>query len=71
MIDTLDAGSMKDLAGVALGNRNADLVVKGAALVNVYTREVLKGILRGDKGEAERQLSPSCVSPRTALAQPS
>jgi len=35
---------MKDLAAVALGEKEADLVVKGVDLVNVYTREVLKNI---------------------------
>jgi adenine deaminase len=42
MIDTLHAEGMKDLAEVALGNRKAHLVVKGAALLNVYTREGLR-----------------------------
>jgi adenine deaminase len=51
MIDTLNTQSMKDLADVALGNQEADLIVKGAALVNVYTREVLKGYSVATKGK--------------------
>ena len=42
---------MKDLAAVALGEQEADLVVRGVDLVNVYTREVLKGYSVATKGK--------------------
>jgi adenine deaminase len=51
MIEKLSVEKMKDLASVALGEKEADLVVKGADLVNVYTREVLKGYSVATKGK--------------------
>ena len=51
MIETLDVEGMKDLAAVALGEKEADLVIKGVDLVNVYTREVLKGYSVATKGK--------------------
>ena len=47
----LNTERMKDLASVALGEKEADLVVKGADLVNVYTAEVLKGYSVATKGK--------------------
>jgi adenine deaminase len=51
MIEMLDAETMKGLAAVALGQEEADLVVKGADLVNVYTGEVLKDSSVATKGK--------------------
>ena len=51
MIETLSVEGMKDLAAVALGEKEADLVVKGVDLVNVYTREVLKKYSVATKGK--------------------
>jgi adenine deaminase len=51
MIETLSVEGMKDLAAVSLGEKEADLVVKGVDLVNVYTREVLKGYSVATKGK--------------------
>jgi len=42
---------MKSLAAVSLGEEKADLVIKGVDLVNVYTREVLKGCSVATKGK--------------------
>jgi adenine deaminase len=39
----LNSEKMRRLAAVALGEEKADLVVKGADLVNVYSRELLRG----------------------------
>jgi len=51
MIEMLSAERMKDLAAVSLGEKEADLVVRGVDLVNVYTREVLKGYSVATKGK--------------------
>jgi len=51
MIEMLSVEGMKDLAAVALGEKEADLVVGGVDLVNVYTREVLKGHSVAVKGK--------------------
>jgi adenine deaminase len=51
MIGMLDAEIMKDLAAVSLGEEEADLTIKGADLVNVYTGEVLKGYSVATKGK--------------------
>ena len=51
MIETLSAERMKNLAAVSLGEEEADLVIKGVDLVNVYTREVLKGYSVSTKGK--------------------
>jgi len=51
MIETLSAERMKNLAAVSLGEEEADLVIKGVDLVNVYTREVLKGYSVATKGK--------------------
>jgi adenine deaminase len=50
-IEMFSAEIMKNLAAVSLGEKEADLVVKGADLVNVYTREVLKGYSVATKGK--------------------
>ena len=50
MIEMLSAERMKNLAAVSLGEEEADLVIKGVDLVNVYTREVLKGYSVSTKG---------------------
>ena len=42
---------MKDLAAVSLGEEEADLVIRGVDLVNVYTREILKGYFVATKGK--------------------
>jgi adenine deaminase len=52
---------MKDLADVALGNKEADLVIKGADLVNVYTREVLKGYSVAIKGKWIAYVGPDAT----------
>ncbi len=51
MIELLNAEKMRDLAAVALREKEADLVVQRADLVNVYTREVLKEYSVATKGE--------------------
>jgi len=51
MIERLSVERMKDLAAVALGEKKADLVVRGVDLVNVYTREVLNGYSVAVKGK--------------------
>ncbi len=51
MIERLKVEEMKDLAAVALGDKEADLVVRGVDLVNVYTREVLKETSVAVKGK--------------------
>jgi adenine deaminase len=47
----LNPENMRTLAAVALGEEEADLVVKNADLVNVYTRELLRGTSVAVKGE--------------------
>ena len=42
---------MKSLMRVSLGEEEADLVIKGANLVNVYTRELLQGFSVATKGK--------------------
>jgi adenine deaminase len=61
MNHSLTAERMKDLADVALGNKEADLVVKGADLVNVYTREVLKGYSVATKGKWIAYVGPDAT----------
>jgi len=51
MIEMLSAERMKNLSAVSLGEEEADLVIKGVDLVNVYTREVLKGYSVSTKGK--------------------
>ena len=51
MIEMLSAERMKDLAAVSLGEKEADLVIRGVDLVNVYTREVLQGYSVSTKGK--------------------
>ncbi len=51
MIERLSVERMRDLAAVALGEKEADLVVRGVDLVNVYTREVLNGYSVAVKGK--------------------
>jgi len=51
MMETLSVAQMRDLAAVALGEKKADLVVRGVDLVNVYTREVLNGHSVAVKGK--------------------
>jgi len=51
MIEMLSAERMKNLAAVSLGEKEADLVIKGADLVNVYTGEILKGYSVATKGK--------------------
>ena len=51
MIEMLSAERMKNLAAVSLGEEEADLVIKGADLVNVYTGEILKGYSVAIKGK--------------------
>lgn len=51
MIERLSAETMKNLAAVSLGKKEADVVIKGVDLVNVYTREVLKGYSVATKGK--------------------
>jgi adenine deaminase len=51
MIEMLSAERMKHLAAVSLGEKEADLVIKGADLVNVYTGEILKGYSVATKGK--------------------
>jgi len=51
MIELLSAERMKDLAAVALGEKESDLVVQRADLVNVYTREILKDYSVATKGK--------------------
>ena len=53
MIEMLSAERMKDLAAVSLGEEEADLVIRGVDLVNVYTGRSSR-ILRVDKGEMDR-----------------
>jgi hypothetical protein len=43
LIEMLNVGGIKDLAAVCLGQKEPDLVVRGADHMHVYTREVLKG----------------------------
>ena len=50
-MEMLRAESMKTLAAVSLGQEEADLVIKGVDLVNVYTREVLNGYSVATKGK--------------------
>jgi adenine deaminase len=61
MIERLNAEKMKNLADVALGNQEADLVVKGADLVNVYTREVLRGYSVATKGKWIAYVGPDAT----------
>jgi adenine deaminase len=49
-MELLGSEDMRTLAAVALGEEEADLVVKNADLVNVYTRELLKGSAVAVKG---------------------
>jgi adenine deaminase len=58
MIERLNLERMKDLAAVALGEKEADLVVKGVDLVNVYTGEVLKGYSVATKGTRIAYVGP-------------
>ena len=51
MMRTLDSKDMRALASVALGEEEADLVVKDADLADVYSRELLKGYSVAVKGE--------------------
>ncbi len=51
MNEMLSAEKMKNLAAVSLGEEEADLVIQGVDLVNVYTREVLKGYSVATKGK--------------------
>ena len=51
MIEPLNVERMKDLAAVALGQKEADLVIRRVDLVNVYTSEVLKGFSVATKGK--------------------
>ncbi len=51
MIEMLSAERMKNLAAVSLGEKEADLVIKGADLVNVYTGEILKEYSVATKGK--------------------
>lgn len=51
MIERLSVERMRTLAAVCLGEEEADLVVQGIDLVNVYTREVLKGHSVATKGK--------------------
>ena len=51
MMRTLDSKDMRALASVALGEEEADLVVKDADLADVYSRELLKGTSVAVKGE--------------------
>lgn len=46
----LNTQDMRALAAVALGEEEADLVVKNADMVNVYTREILRGYCVAVKG---------------------
>jgi len=46
-----DAAEIRSLVNVALGNEKADLVVVNGDLVNVYTRELLRGWSVAIKGE--------------------
>jgi adenine deaminase len=51
MIEGLNPERMKDLSDVALGDKEADLVIREVDLVNVYTGEVLKGSSVATKGK--------------------
>jgi adenine deaminase len=59
MIEMLSAERMKNLAAVSLGEKEADLVIKGADLVNVYTGEILKGYSVATKGKWIAYVGPS------------
>ena len=48
---TLGLKDMKALASVALGEEEADLVIKDADLADVYSRELLKGTSVAVKGQ--------------------
>jgi adenine deaminase len=48
---SLNTEEMRSLAAVALGEKEADLVIENADLVNVYTRELLKGYSVAVKGQ--------------------
>src|SRR4030042_374806 len=51
VIEMLSAERMKNLAAVSLGEEEADLVIRGVDLVNVYTGEILKGYSVATKGK--------------------
>jgi adenine deaminase len=51
MMHTLGSTDMKALASVALGEEDADLVIKDADLADVYSRELLKGYAVAVKGK--------------------
>jgi adenine deaminase len=61
MIEMLSAEKMKNLADVSLGEEEADLVVKGVDLVNVYTREVLKKTSVAVKGKWIAYVGPEAT----------
>jgi adenine deaminase len=54
----LERKNMETLAAVALGEEEADLVIRGADLVNVYTRELLRGYSVAVKGEWIADVGP-------------
>jgi len=58
MVTTLNSEEMKDLAAVALGKQEADLVVKNAALADVYSRELLEGYSVAVKGKWIAHVGP-------------
>lgn len=55
---TLNPETMKSLAAVALGDEAADLVIRNAALADVYTRELLEAHSVAVKGERIAYVGP-------------
>lgn len=70
MVKTPNSEEMKDLAAVALGEQQADLLIRNADVADVYTREVLEGYSVAVKGERIAYVGPDAshtVGPATRV----